>query len=270
MRHTPVSHVGLAVFLCSLAQCWLNVGAHMSALCTATHAQRPQTVTFLFGTYHNSPAAGSSVPGAAHIKTPQGQIYDFDFDDFCAIPHDGSSNQYPDPLWPLEANVSYYRYRLKLHCVCSSVLGCGSYDEVTGMCTSTDGDCPLIDPMQTSISCFGQDYNIPSSEGAFSRQLEGHENGNCAYGSACGVDFASWMRTWYVAKLDSIYSGMFETWTTGTDANLDPSSTYLRTYGQHPCTMSETLHNSFPVTVADGNQECQVPPNVNTSSECIP
>ena len=231
---------------------------------------RPQVVTFLFATYHKSPSSGSSVPGNAHIRTPQGTTHDFAFDTFCAIPHDGSGNQYPDPPWSLDENVTFYRDRLRQHCVCNEILGCGTYDEATDRCTSTAGDCALVDPLKTAIECYGQNYDVPTSEGAWSRQLLDAEGGNCAYGPASGVDFASWTRTWYTAQLDSIYSGLFEVWTTDTDVNLDPSTLYKRHTGQHPCTLSSTQKSVVPVVVADGALECTLPPNITHSSECDP
>ena len=226
------------VVVCLVLLCATTVNGHLASVCTATHAQRPQTVTFLFGTYHSSPSAGSSVPGEAHIRTPQGTVFDFDFDSFCEVPHDSSN--YPDPPWPLETNVSFYRQRLQAHCTCSKLLDCGTYDEATGMCTSQTGDCPLINPMEMEIECYGRNFDVPASQGAWGRALNDNENGNCAYGAVTGSDFATHTRTWYTAQVDSIFSGVFEVWTTGTDVNLDPSSLYLREFGQHPCTMSET------------------------------
>jgi hypothetical protein len=198
--------------------------AHLAAVCTATHAQRPHTVTFLFATYHKAPYEGALVPGEAHIRTPEGQVFDFSFTSFCEVPHDGSRNEYPVPAWPLDSNVSFYRDRLRQHCVCSLVLGCGGFNPATGRCTSAEGDCPLVDPLLQEIECYGEDRNVPPSKGAWARQLADDEDGNCAYGSNAGVDFPSWARTWYTAQLTGIYSGIFEVWSTGTDHNLDPSS----------------------------------------------
>ena len=189
------------------------VRAHLAAVCSATHEQRPGTVTFLYGTYHSSPYAGSSVPGTAYIKTPQGQTHDFDFDSFCSI---------PSPEWALDNDMPYYRARLLEACVCEKILGCGAYSSSTGMCTGgSASDCATIDPKATAIQCYGQDYDIPSSAGAWGRQLKDNEDGNCAYGTEAGVDFAIPARTFYTATVDSIYSGIFEVWSTETDINLE-------------------------------------------------
>jgi hypothetical protein len=239
--------------------------AHLSAVCSATHEQRPQTVTFLYGTYHTAPSAGYSVPGTGYIKTPQGHTFDFPFDSFCAIPVVGSNTG-----WKLEETVASYRARIMSNCVCSKILECGSYNSVTGKCTGTTGDCATINPKLTEIECYGQDYNVPESEGAWGKQLADNAPGNCAYGSVTGVDFATWMRAFYIAKVDSIYSGIFEVWSKDTDVNLDPSTTYLRDTGQHPCTLSKNLHVFLPVTVADGGVPCTDPPTVDTDAECVP
>ena len=95
-----------------------------------------------------------------------------------------------------------------MHCVCDSILGCGSYDESTGMCTSTDGDCATVEPGLTEIECYAQDNDYPSSEGAWARPVGDSENGNCGYGPSAGDSNAYNVRTWYTAKVDSIYSGI--------------------------------------------------------------
>jgi hypothetical protein len=222
VRHAPVAWPPALLLVVLLTAPGAN--AHLAAVCTATHAHRPQAVTFMFATYHKAPYEGALVPGEAHIRTPEGQVFDFPFTSFCEVPHDGSSNEYPVPAWPLDSNVSFYRDRLRQHCVCSLVLGCGTFNPTTGRCTSTDGDCPLVDPLLQEIECYGKDSNVPPSKGAWARQLADDEDGNCAYGSKTGVDFPSWARTWYTAQLTGIYSGIFEVWSTGTDHNLDPSS----------------------------------------------
>ena len=168
--------------------------AHLTAVCTATHPLRPGQVTFLFASYHNAPAAGSSVAGSTHIKTPLGDVHEFPLNSFCAIPVDGSG--YPVPLWSVDENVDSYRQRLLLLCVCSQVFNCGSYDSATQMCTSTAGDCPLLDPTQVHTDCYGQDYDVPTSEGAWVRALGDDEPANCAFGAVGNVDFAKWTRVW--------------------------------------------------------------------------
>ena len=184
---------------CCLAVASLPLATgHLSALCTVTHEQRPHSVTFLFGTYHKSPNAGAATPGTAFVRSPRGTTRSFPFEDFCAVPHDGSSAQVPDPAWPLDANVSLYRERLRQNCVCSQVLGCGDFDTATQMCSSAEGDCATVDPFKASIECFGQNDDVPSSVSmAWTRPLADDESGNCAYGAATGEEFPSWIRTWY-------------------------------------------------------------------------
>ena len=229
------------------------VRSHLSAVCTATHEQRPQSVTFLLGTYHKSPAAGAAVQGAINVRSPEGRTLSFPLESFCAIPHDDSPQQLPVPLWSIDANVSDYRERLQHHCVCSTILGCGFYDQSTNRCSSTKGDCATLDPHRMVIECFGQNFDVPTSTGmAWGRRLQSEEPANCAYGAVTGESFPSWMRTWYTAQVNDVNTGNFEVWMNGTDHNLGPSNLYFREHGQHPCTMSEDLHTFLPITVADG------------------
>lgn len=204
--------------------------AHLAAVCTATHASRPQIVTFLYGTYHTSPNTGSSVPGNAFIRTPQGKVHTFQYDSFCAIPVD--SNNIPVPEWKTEANITYYRERLVQNCICENILHCGSYDEQTGTCSSTEDECVNIDPWDTQIDCYKQNRDVPPSEGAWTQIAKNDDTGNCAYGSSTGVEFTNHVRTFYTAQLNNIFSGIFELWSNETDVNLDPSTLYLRDSGQ--------------------------------------
>jgi hypothetical protein len=255
---------GLGALVVFLVGSGAGVNAHLGAVCTATHEQRPQTVSFLFGTYHPPPAAGyTSVPGTAYIKTPQGHTYDFLFDSVCAP---GADN------WLLEEPVSYYRSRLLSLCVCQKVLECGGYDAATGMCTGTSGDCATIDPAKTEIECYGQNYNVPESEGAWGIQQADGVSGNCAYGAAAtNAVWTSYVRTWYVATISEIFSGIFEVWSENTDVNMDPSLLYLRHTGEHPCTMCKGNHVFLPVTVADGGMPCTKYPDIHDyDSECVP
>jgi hypothetical protein len=190
----PRSAAALALQVLLLNSAPTRTLAHMTAVCTATHPIRPGQVTFLFASYHEAPAAGSGVAGSTHIKTPTGSVHEFPLDSFCAIPLD--SNQYPVPLWSVDEDVSSYRERLLQLCVCSQVFDCGSYDSATQMCTSTAGDCPLLDPKTVHVDCYGQDYDVPTSEGAWVRALGDSEPANCAFGAVGTVDYARWTRVW--------------------------------------------------------------------------
>ncbi len=158
--------------------CALLVGtarAHVSAVCSATTAKRPGTVTFLIASYHDPPA-GASVPGVASIKSPQGTTHEFAFNNFCGIAKADA--------WDLLESVSYYRERLLRACVCSMIFGCGGYNAATGKCTSTTGDCPTVAPKDVQIDCFGQEDGNPSWVGQSWGRIKGDdEEGNCAYGS---------------------------------------------------------------------------------------
>jgi hypothetical protein len=266
VRAPPVGSPRLLVLVVPLvlllSQKRLFGEAHLAAVCTATHPRRPHTVTFLFGTYHKSPGAGSIVPGTAFVRSPTGRLHSFSMGDICSVPHDGSSQQIPVPAWSVDDDVATYRQRLQQHCACSSVLGCGLYDADTGMCTSAEGDCASLDPAELAIECYGQNDDVPAAAHmAWARPLGSTEPANCAYGAAAAAaaggggassSFPSWMRTWVTAQVSGIASGNYEVWTSGTNHNLDPSTLYLREHGQHPCTMTEELHSFLPVTVADG------------------
>ena len=169
--------------------------AHLSAVCSATTAKRPGTATFLLASYHVPPLAGASVPGVLSIKSPQGTIYEFAFNNFCG----------PDQ-WDLSESVSYYRESLLPACVCSSILGCGAYNAVTGKCTSTAGDCPTIAPKDVHIDCFGQEESNPSWVGQSWARIKGDdEKGNCAFGSSAadgkqgGSNSNTFVRTYVAA-----------------------------------------------------------------------
>jgi hypothetical protein len=186
-----------ALALAAVVTCSLLVGtarAHISAVCSATHALRPQTATFLIATYHTARAPGA-VPGSLSIKSPQGATFSFAFNSFCEIPNDGSSNKYPVPAWDLYTSVSYYRERLLLACVCNKVLDCGTYSATTGMCSSTTDDCPSINPKELQIDCYGQETDIISWVGQSWARIKGDdEKANCAYGSPAGTDFTTHAR----------------------------------------------------------------------------
>ena len=243
------------VFLAAIG----TVEAHLSVVCASTHEQRPGAVTFLYGTYHEQPYAGASVPGTAFIKTPQGHTHDFAFNSFCGI----NTN-----TWLFDEPMTYYRSRLLSMCVCEKILECGTYNTATGMCTSTTGDCATIDPKTTEIECYKQDDNVPASDGAWAIQKGDDEPGKCAFGSAFGIPY---LLTFYTAKVEGIYSGIFEVWSEGSDYNLDPSSGFGFSYGGHPCTMSQYVHVFLPVAVADGGLRCTSAPSIaGVDSECVP
>ena len=181
-QRLPRCGVALVAIACSLLAG--TARAHLSAFCSATHALRPQTSTFLLASYHKSPNAGSSVPGTMSIKSPQGTTYEFAFNNFCAIPVDSTQDQNPVPRYDLSTSVTYYRERLLLACVCKEILGCGTYNAVTGMCTSLTGDCPTVAPKEVQIDCYGTEDDVPGSVGQAWGRLKGDdEKANCAYGS---------------------------------------------------------------------------------------
>ncbi len=145
--------------------------AHIGLVCTATHELRPQTATFLVGTYH---AVSGAAAGSLNIKSPQGTTYTSSFTSYCSIAAG----------WDFYTDMATYRAKLLPTCVCSHVLKCGTYNAATKMCTTTTGDCPKLDPAKVRIDCYGQERDVPSSVGqVWGRIKGGTEKGNCAYGS---------------------------------------------------------------------------------------
>ncbi len=149
--------------------------AHVAAVCTATHTLRPGVVTFLIATYHDATGVAA---GSASIKSPQGTVHEFAFNNDCQMLKE----------WDLIEPVSYFRQRLLEECVCVEILGCGEYDLSTKKCTSTSGDCPSIDPKDMQIDCFGHEDGNPSWLGQSWARIKGDdEQGGCAYGSPTRV-----------------------------------------------------------------------------------
>lgn len=227
---------------------------HLSSVCAATHPDRPQQVTFLYGTYHYPPAAGSAVPGTAYVQDPQGTVSQFAFDSFCnMVPEAGQD------VLSLSGTVDEFAETLlNFSCVCDKVLGCGSYNHSTGMCTSTSGNCAAVEPALTSVECFGGNDDVPAELGSWGKARERNETFSCAY------TYLS-LYAVYTATLTNIKSGVFLVSAADMDANLATSP-----YDEAPCNMAVDTPVALSVSVADGGIQCTEPPSIPTGPECVP
>ena len=223
--------------------------AHLSSVCSMTHPSRPGEVTFIFSTYHGTPAAGGSVPGTAYIKTPTGITSTFSFNQFCAFSYySGASTLDSDEF--LERSLTQ-------DCFCDSVWGCGTYDSGSQSCTSTDSGCPAINTSLTHVECYGAADGVSTSSSPYWGGIKDRsEKHNCYFDSSS-------LLTSYYATVTNVQSGTFEIWATGMDINLATSSSY-----PIPCNMESDRHILLPVTVADGGPECSDDPTAVDDADC--
>eukprot|EP01062_Namystynia_karyoxenos_P013487 TRINITY_DN14864_c0_g1_i1.p1 TRINITY_DN14864_c0_g1~~TRINITY_DN14864_c0_g1_i1.p1 ORF type:complete len:1400 (+),score=173.72 TRINITY_DN14864_c0_g1_i1:65-4264(+) len=83
----------------------------------------------------------------------------------------------------------------------------------------------------------------------------------CTTSTFCTANGNNWLKTWYTVVIDGAMSGIFETWTSDTDQNLDPSEKFDY---KTPCGMRDEGnsgdHVYIDISVADGKKECLAAP----------
>eukprot|EP01060_Flectonema_neradi_P006355 TRINITY_DN1427_c0_g3_i2.p1 TRINITY_DN1427_c0_g3~~TRINITY_DN1427_c0_g3_i2.p1 ORF type:complete len:569 (+),score=53.40 TRINITY_DN1427_c0_g3_i2:41-1708(+) len=244
-----MKQVVIATLSLWLFEVFILVEGHKSIICTSTSPTNPGAFTFWVGTYHENPAA-AGVPGNISIREPSGSVPTSGFSAWCSLQDCPTLPCAMNvPGIPGTATVEDFQFEMEKAGHCTAVT-----DPVSGealMRTDSVLSCYEVNPGMPGK--FGT--AVTSGTGTFPPSDTQVQTINCNQPGGNMNGITNEHRTMYGIHIKDVKAGTYETWTFGTNADLDASAKNVAGVDT-PCAMDLNAHWKYDISIADGFADC--------------
>ena len=244
-----IKEVTIVAFCVWLFEVFIVVEGHKSIICTSTSPSNPDAFTFWVGTYHDNPVNGS-VPGTISIREPNGIVPMSGFSAWCSLQDCPTLPcATADPGIAGTATVEDFQFEMLRAGHCTAVTDPNTGDSL--MFADSELSCYEVNPGMPGQ--FGT--AVTSGTGTFPPADDQIQTINCNQPGGNMNGILNEHRTMYGINIRDVKAGTYETWTGGTNDDLNPSTKAVGG-ASTPCAMDENAHWKYDISVADGLADC--------------